>query len=87
MADERLNKELKRLCCSDTKNVTYDDIAWVMKRLSFEEKPGKGSHMLFRKKGFPPLVVPNHKPLKPIYLKLMCKYLEEHGFWSSENCE
>ena len=87
MTDERLNKELKKLCCSDTKNVAYSDIAWVMKRLGFEEKSGKGSHMIFKNKGYPPFVVPNHKPLKAIYLKLMCKYLEDHGFWSSENCK
>lgn len=87
MTDERLERELKKLCCSDTKNVVYSDIAWVMKRLGFEEKSGKGSHMKFLKKGCPPLIVPNHKPLKPIYLKLMCKLLEDQGLWSTENCK
>ncbi len=87
MTDERLLKEIKKLCCSETRNVLYSDIVWVMKRFGFKEESGKGSHMKFRKKGYPPFIVPSHKPFKPIYLKLMCQYLEEYHFWSSENCK
>ena len=82
----RLEKEICRLCCNNSRNVRYEDIKWVMERLGFYEEPG-GNHMRFRRKNFKPLIVANHKPFRPIYLKAMCKYLEDNNFWSSEKCK
>jgi predicted RNA binding protein YcfA (HicA-like mRNA interferase family) len=83
--EARLEREIRRLCCNNTRDAKYNDIKWVMERLGYYEEPG-GNHMRFRRKNYKPLIVANHKPLRPIYLKAMCKYLEENGFWSSENC-
>lgn len=84
--EARLEREIRRLCCSNTRDVRYADIKWIMERLGFDEKAG-GNHMLFKRKGYPSLTVANHKPFRPIYLKAMCKYLEDNGFWSSEKCK
>lgn len=86
MTDERLFKEIKRLCCLNTRDVKYNDIKWIMEHLGFYEEAG-GNHMKFRRKGYPVFPVAHHKPFRPIYLKEMCKYLETHGFWSPENCK
>jgi hypothetical protein len=84
MIEEELDKAIRKLCCSNTRDAKYSDIKRIMVSLGFIEKPGHGSHMKFIRIGYPPLVIASHKPFRPIYLKEFCKYLRENNLWNLE---
>jgi hypothetical protein len=86
MIDQKLDSAIRKLCCSNTRDVKYSDIKRIMIRLGFIEKPG-GRHMLFKRDGYPPLVIANHKPFRPYYLKEMCKYLRENDLWNPDDAK
>jgi predicted RNA binding protein YcfA (HicA-like mRNA interferase family) len=65
------DKALEKLR-QNQKNVRFEELVAVLLALGFEMKEGgKGSHVVFKIPGQPPLTVPRQKPfLKPIYVKM-----------------
>jgi predicted RNA binding protein YcfA (HicA-like mRNA interferase family) len=84
MIDPKVDKEIRKLCCSNTRDVKYKDIRWIMTHLGFEENSGDGCHKIFKRKGYPSLTISNHKPFRPIYLKSLCHYLIDNNLWSPD---
>ena len=54
--------------------MTTREVAQRLRREGWTDRPGKGSHTVFRKPGFPIVVVPNHcGDLAPGTLRSICK--------------
>jgi predicted RNA binding protein YcfA (HicA-like mRNA interferase family) len=71
------DKALERLR-QNPRNVRFEELATTLLSLGFVMKEGgKGSHVVFKLSGQPPLTVPRNKPfIKPIYVKLALELID-----------
>lgn len=71
------DKALERLR-QNPRNVRFEELAAILLSLGFVMKEGgKGSHVVFKLPGQPPLTVPRNKPfIKPIYVKLALELID-----------
>lgn len=72
------DKLLKRFLELDH-NIRFEEIVKVMKEYGYEIKQPKGgsSHYSFVKPGCSRIVIPKHKPIKKVYVKMIKKVIEE----------
>jgi hypothetical protein len=55
-----------------------EDLESIAKRLRLSVRKGSGSHVVFSAKGCPTVVtVPAHKPVKPAYVRMFLRLVEE----------
>ena len=56
-----------------SKDIRFDQLKKVLESYGYEgKKPKSGSsHWTFRKKGCKPITVPQHKPIKRVYIELV----------------
>ena len=52
------------------KNVRFEELRDLLEKFGFMMKPGRGSHMVFRKEGVQPITIPKREPF------LLCKYVK-----------
>ncbi len=72
----RREKALKKVK-QNPKNVRPEELERLLIRFGFEKRSGKGSHVIYKRKGFRPITVPYRKPfLKPYYVKLALQIIE-----------
>jgi predicted RNA binding protein YcfA (HicA-like mRNA interferase family) len=71
------NKALEKLW-QNPRNVRFEELAAILLSLGFVmNEGGKGSHVVFKLPGQPPLTVPRNKPfIKPIYVKLALELID-----------
>ena len=73
----RIEKELEKLR-QNPKNVRPEQLEKVLLRLGFEKRAAKGSHSVYKMKGYRPLTIPYRRPfLLPIYVKEALKRIDE----------
>lgn len=72
------DKLLKRFLELDH-DIRFEEIVKVMKEYGYEIKQPKGgsSHYSFVKSGCNRIVIPRHKPIKKVYVKMIKKVIEE----------
>ena len=72
------DKLLKRFLELDY-DIRFEEIVKVMKEYGYEIKQPKGgsSHYSFVKSGCNRIVIPRHKPIKKVYVKMIKKVIEE----------
>ena len=72
---EKLIKRIKNL----DNNMRFEEVRKVMEVYEYEMKgPSSGSsHMTFRKKGYPPITIPQHSPIKRVYIEIIKEMIEE----------
>lgn len=72
------DKLLKRFLELDH-DIRFEEIVKVMKEYGYEIKQPKGgsSHYSFVKPGCSRIVIPRHKPIKKVYVKMIKKVIEE----------
>ena len=72
------DKLLKRFLELDH-DIRFEEIVKVMKEYGYEIKQPKGgsSHYSFVKPGCSRVVIPRHKPIKKVYVKMIKKVIEE----------
>lgn len=75
---QHYNKLLKRFLELDH-DIRFEEIVKVMKEYGYEIKQPKGgsSHYSFVKPGCSRIVIPKHKPIKKVYVKMIKKVIEE----------
>ena len=80
------DKLLERIYSLD-KNLRIDDLRKILERLGYEmQRPSGGSsHCTFRKKGCESITIPAHTPIKPVYVKMVRKIVEESEVSLNEN--
>ena len=73
-----LDKLLKRFLELDH-DIRFEEIVKVMKEYGYEIKQPKGgsSHYSFVKPGCSRIVIPRHKPIKKVYVKMIKTVIEE----------
>lgn len=66
---EKLLERLYRLDSS----LRYDELAKILRAYGYHpnETGGGSSHVTFRKKGFNPVTIPRHSPIKKVYIELV----------------
>lgn len=71
------SKLLKRIYSLD-KNLRFDEIKKVMDTLGYTMNgpSGGSSHKTFRKKGCPTITIPQHEPLRQVYVAMVRDALE-----------
>ncbi len=71
--------EVKRCLLKLGHDIRFEEIVKVMKEYGYEIKQPKGgsSHYLFVKSGCNRIVIPRHKPIKKVYVKMIKKVIEE----------
>ena len=71
------DKLLKRFLELDH-DIRFEDIVKVMKEYGYEiKKPKGGSSWSFVERGCSRIVIPKHKPIKKVYVKMIKKVIEE----------
>lgn len=72
------DKLLKRFLELDH-DIRFEEIVKVMKEYGYEIKQPKGgsNHYSFVKSGCSRIVIPRHKPIKKVYVKMIKKVIEE----------
>lgn len=61
-------------------NIKRKEFETLLTGLGFVEKKGKGSHMKWIKKGFPPIIIASHdKDLKPYLIRQVIQVLKIGG--------
>lgn len=72
------DKLLKRFLELDY-DIRFEEMVKVMKEYGYEIKQPKGgsSHYSFVKPGCNRIVIPRHKPIKKVYVKMIKKVIEE----------
>ncbi len=69
----------------ESPSLRFEDLAKALIRIGYEQNQPKGgsSHYTFRKKGYPPITIPKHQPLKKVYIELVAEavrvYLSEEA--------
>lgn len=71
--------EVKRCLLKLGHDIRFEEIVKVMKEYGYEIKQPKGgsSHYSFVKPGCSRIVIPRHKPIKKVYVKMIKKVIEE----------
>lgn len=71
--------EVKRCLLKLGHDFRFEEIVKVMKEYGYEIKQPKGgsSHYSFVKSGCNRIVIPRHKPIKKVYVKMIKKVIEE----------
>ena len=71
--------EVKRCLLKLGHDIRFEEIVKVMKEYGYEITQPKGgsSHYSFVKSGCNRIVIPRHKPIKKVYVKMIKKVIEE----------
>lgn len=71
-----------------SKDLRFEELRKVLENYGYEmNAPGSGSsHYTFRKKGYPPITIPKHEPIKKVYVE-MVKQVVESEEKNEENAE
>lgn len=71
---EKLIKRISSL----PKDVRFDELQKILESYGYEMRgAGKGiSHFTFRKKGYPPIIIPKDEPIKRAYVKKVHDVIE-----------
>lgn len=73
----RLDKRLRRLYDAPN-DISADELAWVLVRIGFVDRGGKGSHRVFRHPNLrKSITIPNQNPLKVAYVVQARNLIEE----------
>lgn len=77
MAISQWEKLLSRICTLP-KDVRFSELRKVLESYGYEARqPGSGSsHWTFRKKGCPPITIPESEPILVTYVKLVKAIIE-----------
>ena len=71
------DKDLERLL---NLTIKEQELEALLARLGFRQRPGKGSHMKWIKKGLPPIILATHsKEIKPYQLRQVLRVLKIGG--------
>ena len=81
------DKLLARICTL-SKDIRFDELRKVLESYGYEmNAPRSGSsHYTFRKKGYMPITIPKHEPIKKVYVE-MVKQIVESEERNDENAE
>ena len=81
------DKLLARICTL-SKDIRFDELRKVLESYGYEmNAPRSGSsHYTFRKKGYMPITIPKHEPIKKVYVE-MVKQIVESEERNDENSE
>jgi predicted RNA binding protein YcfA (HicA-like mRNA interferase family) len=71
-----------------SKDIRFDELRKVLESYGYEmNAPRSGSsHYTFRKKGYMPITIPKHEPIKKVYVE-MVKQIVESEERNDENSE
>lgn len=71
-----------------SKDIRFDELRKVLESYGYEmNAPRSGSsHYTFRKKGYMPITIPKHEPIKKVYVE-MVKQIVESEERNDENAE
>ncbi len=72
---DKLMARLKNL----STDMRIEELAKILERCGYVQSRGKGSHVLFRKQGSRPVVIPDHRPLKVQYIRMVRDIVENEG--------
>jgi len=73
----RLDKRIQHLYDAP-RNVSVDDVAWILRSLGFEDRGGKGSHKIYRHPVLrKSITIPIQNPLKVTYVVQVRKLIAE----------
>lgn len=81
-------EKLLKHICSLSKDIRFDELCKVLESCGYEmNTPRSGSsHYTFRKPGCKPITIPNHEPIKKVYVE-MVKQIVESEAGNDENIE
>ena len=70
-------KLLEKIKCLDN-NMRFLELEKVLKRYGYKKTGPKSgsSHFTFRKSGCNPITIPNHGPIKTVYIKMIKNIVE-----------
>ncbi len=59
-------------------DLRFVELEKILESYGYEMKaPGSGSsHYIFRKKGYSPITIPKHKPIKKVYIEMVREVVE-----------
>jgi predicted RNA binding protein YcfA (HicA-like mRNA interferase family) len=77
----RASDLLERMRANPAGDWTIGDVERVCERHGLQFRPGKGtSHVSIRHPGASEiLTVPAHRPIKPVYIRKLVRYIDDHG--------
>lgn len=78
--------KLLRRICSLSKDLRFEELRKVLEEYGYEmSAPRSGSsHYTFRKKGYNPITIPKHEPIKKVYVEMVKKVIEKENFENEE---
>lgn len=64
-----------------SKDLRFDELRKVLESYGYKMHAPRGgsSHYTFRKEGCKPITIPNHDPIKKVYVELVCEVVESEG--------
>ena len=70
--------KLKDRICSLDKNIRFDEIRKILESYGYEMSgpSGGSSHKTFRKPGCYPITIPQHEPIKRVYVEMVKEVIE-----------
>ena len=72
------------------KNLRFDDLKRILEHYGYAMKgpSSGGSHKTFRKSGSPTITIPQHKPIKAVYVEMVKEIVEreEENNEEKEKC-
>ena len=73
----KFDKLIQRIESLD-KNLRFEELKKILEAYGYcMERPGSGSsHATFRKKGCPPITIPQHNPIKRVYVEIVKEVVE-----------
>ena len=73
----KFDKLLQRIKQLD-KDLRFDEVKKVLQSFGYTFKfpSGGSSHATFRKKGYDPITIPTHEPIKKVYILLVKEAIE-----------
>lgn len=72
--------------CTLSKEVRFDELRKVLESYGYEMRAPKGgsSHFTFRKPGCQPITIPNHEPIKRVYVEMVKNAVESEAISSED---
>lgn len=70
--------KLLRRICTLSNDLRFSELRRILESYDYEctNPRGGSSHYTFRKKGFPPITIPKHEPIKKIYVQKVKEIIE-----------
>lgn len=72
-----LHKLLERIQKNPT-NVRFEDLDRLLLGYGYSRRSASGSHRIYSKQGCSPITIPEHRPVKEIYVKQVLRMIEEY---------